>query len=93
MYNIYVTFKDLCTKEKIETLDFKIPAFLHFIDIETLKGKKEAFRLKGSWGARLDPFIKIDNDNKTIKCLYSEEGDVIKQLEKWINLQSKTLKD
>ena len=45
------------------------------VEQETITGKerKDAFALKGSWGAKLTPFaILIDDSGKAVKAFYSE---------------------
>lgn len=59
---------------------------IEFIDTRTLKGKKEAKRLKSHWAALKDPFIVIYKDDKPIKLFYSEEkGDIIAKFKKYMN--------
>lgn len=51
----------------------------------TLKGKKEAWKLKSHWAAKLDPFVLItDLEDKPIKVFYSESGDAIEELNKYL---------
>ena len=54
------------------------------LDVETLKGKKEAFKLKSHWGARLDPFILLEDNGKAIKAFYSEAGNAVEDFLKYI---------
>ena len=54
------------------------------LDVETLKGKKEAFKLKSHWGARLDPFILIEDNGRVTKAFYSEAGDAISEFLNYI---------
>ena len=43
---------------------------------DNYKEKKEAFTIKGSWGARVAPFaILLDDNNKGIKAFYSESEE------------------
>lgn len=52
--------------------------YIHRIDPNTREGKKEAYELKSHWASRKNPFICINNDeDKVIKCFYSETGDDI----------------
>ncbi len=66
-------------KDNTYSLDFK------FIDSKTKKGKKEAFRIKSHYAAKLDPFAVILDNNKPIKAFYSEAEDVIDSLIKYLN--------
>jgi len=55
------------------------------IDIRTRKGKKEAWALKGHWGAKLDPFAIVTKGDKPIKAFYSEADNVVEELIKYLN--------
>ena len=58
---------------------------IQFIDIMTSKGKKEGWRVKSHWGAKLDPFaIVSNNEDKPVKAFYSEAEDVICSLIKYL---------
>lgn len=64
----------------------KVSPFFHFIDDRTLEGRKDAFKLKGSWGSRLTPFALCTDGEKAIKAFYAETGeDVIKSLIDYLN--------
>lgn len=60
-------------KLKSEEEDFDYE-FLTF-DEEHYKEKKEAFKIKGSLGARLTPFCAIYKNKEIMKAFYSEAGD------------------
>lgn len=67
---------------------FKVSPFFHFIDSRTVNGQKEAFKLKGSWGARLDPFAITFDEDKAVKAFYSETGEnVVESLITFLNSQ------
>ena len=88
--NIYFTYntqKDFDSFLNVENLkDYAI----HHIDSGTLHGKKEAYKLKSEWGAKLDPFILIiDDKNKPIKAFYSEcKTDAITQFTQYSNKET-----
>lgn len=64
----------------------KVSPFFHFIDDRTYKGKKESWKIKGGFGARLTPFVAIYEGEKPIKAFYSETGeDVIESLINYLN--------
>lgn len=68
------------------TYTLKVSPFFHFIDDRTLEGKKKAFRLKSSFGAKLTPFALCMDKDKAIKAFYSEsDNDVIKSLINYLN--------
>lgn len=79
---IYITYSD---KKQIEKVRENNSLTFHFIDSMTLKGKKEAWKLKSHWAAKLDPFVLItDLEDKPIKVFYSESGDAIEELNKYL---------
>ena len=55
-----------------------------FIDILTKKGKKDGWAVKSHWGAKLDPFILIEDNGKVTKAFYSEAGDAISEFLNYI---------
>ena len=60
--------------------------FFTYINESSRKGKKEAYALKGHWGARMTPFAICMDGEKAIKAFYSETGeDVIKSLINYLN--------
>lgn len=72
--------------KKIKEADYPSVSF-SFIDERTLKGKKQGFKTKGHFAARLSPFIGIyDDEGKAIKGFYSETGeDVVESLIQYLN--------
>lgn len=71
------------------TYVLKVSPFFHFIDDRTREGKKEAYKLKGSWGSRVTPFALCMEGEKAIKAFYSETGeDIIKSLINFLNEQN-----
>lgn len=58
--------------------------FLHFISSQSKEGKKEAYKIKSHFAAKLDPFIIVYNKDKPIRGFYSEAGDCIEQFIKWL---------
>lgn len=84
MIDIYIIYSDSTKLDILNRID-KIPYFLHLIDDQTLHGKKEAFKLKSFYGAKLSPFAVIELDGKVIKAFYSEVEDVLESLVNYIN--------
>lgn len=74
---IFVTYNNDEQIKKLES--FELSNF-HFIDTRTNKGSKEGWKLKSHWGAKLDPFILITENEIPVKAFYSEAGDVINNL-------------
>lgn len=81
-YNAEAQLKKLTELEKDEGIS-KSSSF-YFIDSESKKGKKESWALKSYWGARLDPFAIIMEDDKPVKAFYSEAEDVIEGLRNYL---------
>ena len=73
--DIHIVFDNPKDVEKIKQADFNSPAFFHFIDMNTRDGKTLGFKLKGSWGARLNPFVALSDKDKVFKCFYAETGN------------------
>lgn len=85
--DVYLVYNDDSQLRKIGgAYTLKVSPFFHFIDARTLNGRKEAFKLKGSWGAKLTPFALCTDGEKAIKAFYSETGtDIIKELIDYLN--------
>ena len=85
MLDVYIVSENL--GDELELLkNVKSNFYIHFLDITSKNDRSKAFKLKGEWGARMNPFICINNGDKTIKCFYSETGeDVYEQLLKFID--------
>lgn len=62
----------------------KVSPFLHFINSTTKEGRKESYKIKSHFAARLDPFIILYNKDKPIRGFYSEAGDCIEQCIKYL---------
>lgn len=88
--DVYLVYNDDSQLRKIGgTYTLKVSPFFHFIDDRTLEGRKESFKLKGSWGSRLTPFALCTEGEKAVKAFYSETGeDVIKSLIDYLNEQN-----
>lgn len=76
---ITVVYNDPKQIESIRDMDN-----CRFIDILTKKGKKEGWAVKSHWGAKLDPFILIEDNGKVTKAFYSEAGDAISEFLNYI---------
>ena len=86
MIDVYIVHNDPSVERKVLDTLCKTNFFLHFIDEGSLKGKKEAFKLKGTWGARKTPFVAVFSNGNIIKAFYSEaDDDVIKSLFIYLN--------
>ena len=83
--DIYIVYNNNETLKRLGDIQ-GISPFFHFIDDRTHKGKKDSWKIKGSFGAKLTPFIVIYEGEKPIKAFYSETGeDVVELLKKYLN--------
>lgn len=88
MTDIIVVYSDKSQLDRIGDTSKYTPIF-HFIDSLAKKSKKEAWRIKSYYGAKLDPFAVILDDEKPIKAFYTEAEDVINSLIKYLNSNGK----
>lgn len=80
MIKVIITYSDKKQIEKIGDTSKYTPIF-QFIDSMTRTGKKEAWKLKSYYGAKLDPFAVILDNDKPIKAFYSEtKKDIIEEI-------------
>lgn len=86
MIDVFIVYNDPSVEKRVKEANIKSSPFIHFIDEGTLKGKKEAFKLKGAWGARMTPFAAVFEGEEIIKAFYSEaDNDIIKSLIDYLN--------
>ena len=88
MTDIIVVYSDKNQLDRIGDTSKYTPIF-HFVDSLAKKSKKEAWRIKSYYGAKLDPFAVILDDEKPIKAFYTEAEDVIDSLIKYLNSNGK----
>ena len=88
MTDIIVVYSDKSQLDRIGDTSKYTPIF-HFVDSLARKSKKEAWRIKSYYGAKLDPFAVILDDKKPIKAFYTEAEDVIDSLTKYLNNNGK----
>ena len=88
MTDIVVVYSDKSQLDRIGDTSKYTPIF-HFVDSLAKKSKKEAWRIKSYYGAKLDPFAVILDDEKPIKAFYTEAEDVINSLIKYLNSNGK----
>ena len=88
MTDIIVVYNDKSQLDRIGDTSKYTPIF-HFVDSLAKKSKKEAWRIKSYYGAKLDPFAVILDDEKPIKAFYTEAEDVINSLIKYLNSNGK----
>ena len=88
MTDIIVVYNDKSQLDRIGDTSKYTPIF-HFVDSLARKSKKEAWRIKSYYGAKLDPFAVILDNEKPIKAFYTEAEDVIDSLIKYLNNNGK----
>ena len=88
MTEVIVVYSDKSQLDRIGDTSKYTPIF-HFVDSLAKKSKKEAWRIKSYYGAKLDPFAVILDDEKPIKAFYTEAEDVINSLIKYLNSNGK----
>lgn len=83
---VIIVYDNKKDKEFISLIDYKFPIFFQYINMNTTKGRKEGYKIKSHFAARLNPFaVVLDDSNKPIKVFYSEAENVISSLTKYIN--------
>ena len=88
MTDVIVVYSDKSQLDRIGDTSKYTPIF-HFVDSLAKKSKKEAWRIKSYYGAKLDPFAVILDNEKPIKAFYTEAEDVINSLIKYLNSNGK----
>lgn len=85
---IYDNIKD---REFLKIVPNEFSIFINFIDFNTTRGKKEAYKIKSHWAARKNPFVEVLNEDDSVeKCFYSDDGsNAIMKFVKWLNNDSK----
>lgn len=88
MTDVIVVYSDKSQLDRIGDTSKYTPIF-NFVDSLAKKSKKEAWRIKSYYGAKLDPFAVILDNEKPIKAFYTEAEDVIDSLIKYLNNNGK----
>ena len=88
MTDVIIVYSSKSQLDRIGDTSKYTPIF-HFVDSLAKKSKKEAWRIKSYYGAKLDPFAVILDDEKPIKAFYTEAEDVIDSLIKYLNNNGK----
>ena len=85
--NVRVVYKDLKDKEFLDKINLETPIFIDYIDLNSLKGKKEGWKLMNYYGATLTPFIELELDRveNRYKPFYSETSNAVGQLINYLN--------
>lgn len=84
--DIYIIYNNDDQIKRLRESDVETDSLFHFIDDRTLKGRKEAFKIKSHVAARETPHISIYENGKIIKAFYSEaSNDIINDLIEYLN--------
>ncbi len=85
--DVYIVSDDPDLSNKING-SFPGNPFFHFYDIGSMKDRSAAYKLKGQFGERLDPFAVVFSKDKAVKAFYTEADDhVIESLIKYLKEQ------
>ena len=84
MTDVIIVYSSKSQLDRVGDTSKYTPIF-HFVDSLAKKSKKEAWRIKSYYGAKLDPFAVILDNEKPIKAFYTEAEDVIDSLIKYLN--------
>jgi len=79
---VKIIFNNIKDKEFLDNINLEIPFFVEYIDINTVKGKKDGWKLMNYYGTQTFPFVELelDNEKDRYKPFYSENGNAIFQL-------------
>lgn len=70
----------------LSKINFPYPVYVTDYYVGCRDGKKKGWALKSDWGAKQDPFIICYEQDKPVKCFYTEaDNDVYKSLIKYLN--------
>lgn len=86
MINITIVFDNKKDKELLNFQNLTVPFFVDYIDMNNSKGRKEGFKLLNYWSAKKLPLVILEKDNSKPKIFYSELGNSISQLIKYLNM-------
>lgn len=71
MLDVYIVYDN---EADLKLLEDNTTGFIHSFDMNYYSDKKKGYKLKGAWGAKLNPFILVEKDGHPIKCYYTESG-------------------
>lgn len=82
-----IIYDDIKDRELVELIDSKFPIFVNYINFNSTKERKEAYRIKSHWAAKANPFVELKEGDKVIKVFYSDaKGDnAINQFINYLN--------
>lgn len=74
MIDLYLVFDDINDLNKVEEA-INDNFYLHYLNINKHNDRIKAFKFKGEWSARQNPFILLEEKGKVLKAYYSEVGE------------------
>ena len=83
--NAIVVYDNIKDKELLDKIDLRVPFFVEYVNINTVNGKKQGYKIKSRWGAKLNPFIELYDNNEIIQVFYSEKNNACNQLISYLN--------
>lgn len=89
MISVTLVYDKDSDKELFLNSNLSIEPIIELYNMNTLDGRKKGFKIKGIWSAKKNPFIVISEDNKPIKCFYSENNFENNALIQFINEYSR----
>lgn len=80
-----LVFNNKQDKELFNSLEFEQPFFIEYIDMNSIKGRKDGWKILNYYGTSKLPFIELQIDKDTVIPFYSERGSAINQLISYFN--------
>lgn len=78
MIELVLISNDLEDEKKVLSRESPSGYYFSFLDLGSMLCRSDAYALKSEWGAREDPFALVKDNDKVLRCFYSEEGkDVV----------------
>ena len=71
---VKIVFDNDKDKELINLVNFSTPFFVEFIDARTKNGKSSAYKVKSEFGARMNPFVVVYNDEDKLESVFWSEN-------------------
>ena len=87
--NAIVVYDNIKDKELLDSINLEVPFFVEYINMNTKNGKRQGTKIKYHWGAKLNPFIELYENNEIIQVFYSEKSNACNQLISYLNDSSK----
>lgn len=83
--NVKVVYSNDKDKEFLDIISLKTPIFVDYININTIKGKKEGRKLMNYYGTNIIPFVELEIDELNKIPFYGERGNAIGQFINYLN--------